>query len=44
MQQLLRPEELELIVIGHPELDFNALESHTQYEDGYSQASEVSAA
>ena len=42
MRHMLRPEELELIVIGHPELDFKALEAHTQYEDGFVQESEVS--
>jgi hypothetical protein len=32
---LLRPEELELLVEGTPELDFEALEGSTQYEGGY---------
>jgi ubiquitin-protein ligase E3 A len=32
---LLRPEELELLVVGTPELDFEALEGNTQYEGGY---------
>jgi ubiquitin-protein ligase E3 A len=33
---LLRPEELELLVVGTPELDFDALEKKTEYEGGYS--------
>lgn len=32
---LLRPEELELLVVGTPELDFAALEANTEYEGGY---------
>mmetsp|Transcript_7393 Transcript_7393/g.18159 ORF Transcript_7393/g.18159 Transcript_7393/m.18159 type:complete len:150 (-) Transcript_7393:2068-2517(-) len=32
---LLRPEELELLVVGSQELDFAALEKATQYEGGY---------
>ncbi|XP_015265665.1 PREDICTED: probable E3 ubiquitin-protein ligase HECTD2 [Gekko japonicus] len=31
---LLRPEEVEILVCGSPELDMNALQKHTQY-DGY---------
>jgi ubiquitin-protein ligase E3 A/E3 ubiquitin-protein ligase HERC4 len=37
---LLRPEELELLVVGTPELDFAALEENTQYE-GYDKDSAV---
>ena len=37
---LLRPEELELLVVGTPELDFNALEENAQYE-GYTKDSAV---
>jgi len=33
--QLFRPEELEQLVCGSPVLDFEALERHTQYDDGY---------
>uniref|UniRef100_A0A2D4JWT8 HECT-type E3 ubiquitin transferase n=1 Tax=Micrurus paraensis TaxID=1970185 RepID=A0A2D4JWT8_9SAUR len=31
---LLRPEEVEILVCGSPELDMHALQKHTQY-DGY---------
>lgn len=33
---LFRPEELELLICGNPKLDFDALEEHSKYEDGYS--------
>lgn len=33
--QLFRWEELELLICGSPELDFEALEEATRYEDGY---------
>ena len=32
---LLQPEELKLLVVGSPELDFDALEHNTEYEGGY---------
>ncbi|CAN0413021.1 unnamed protein product [Laminaria digitata] len=32
---LFRPEELELLICGNPELDFEALEQKSKYEDGY---------
>ena len=32
---LFRPEELELLVCGSAELDFDALERGTVYQDGY---------
>ena len=32
---LFRPEELELLICGNPELDFEALENKSKYEDGY---------
>mmetsp|Transcript_16532 Transcript_16532/g.34920 ORF Transcript_16532/g.34920 Transcript_16532/m.34920 type:complete len:1375 (-) Transcript_16532:78-4202(-) len=38
---LFRPEELELLVVGTPELDFAALEANTKYEGGYDRDSEV---
>jgi len=38
---LFLPEELELLVVGSGVLDFNALESNTKYEGGYSAESEV---
>jgi ubiquitin-protein ligase E3 A/E3 ubiquitin-protein ligase HERC4 len=38
---LLRPEELELLVVGTPELDFEALEKNTKYEGGYDADSDV---
>ena len=33
---LFRPEELKLLVVGSPELNFDALEANTKYEGGYS--------
>lgn len=38
---LFLPEELELLVVGTPELDFEALEANAKYEGGYDQDSEV---
>lgn len=38
---LFRPEELELLVVGTPELDFDALEQKAEYEGGYTRESEV---
>lgn len=38
---LFLPEELELLVVGTPELDFEALEANTKYEGGYDKDSEV---
>ena len=38
---LFLPEELELLVVGTPFLDFNALEENTKYEGGYDEESEV---
>jgi len=38
---LLRPEELELIVVGTPELDFAALQETTQYDGGFHKDSPV---
>jgi len=38
---LFLPEELELLVVGSGVLDFNALESNTKYEGGYTAESEV---
>lgn len=38
---LLRPEDLELLVVGSPELDFTALERNTEYEGGYDASSDV---
>lgn len=39
--QLFRPEELELLVCGSPNLDFEALERSTHYDDGYTKDSET---
>jgi hypothetical protein len=39
--EFLSPEELELLVVGTRDLDFNALEANTQYEGGYDKNSEV---
>jgi len=38
---LFRPEELELLVVGTPDLDFGALEANTEYEGGYDKDSTV---
>jgi alpha-tubulin suppressor-like RCC1 family protein len=38
---LLRPEDLELLVVGSPELDFRALEKNADYEGGYDKESDV---
>ena len=38
---LFLPEELELLVVGTPELDFEALEANTRYEGGFDKESEV---
>lgn len=38
---LFRPEELELFVVGTPELDFCALENNTEYEGGFDRDSPV---
>ena len=38
---LFLPEELELLVVGSPDLDFAALEANTKYEGGYDKNSEV---
>ncbi|EQC25803.1 hypothetical protein SDRG_16351 [Saprolegnia diclina VS20] len=34
--ELFRPEELELLICGSPELDFEALEEVAHYDDGFS--------
>eukprot|EP00747_Dinoflagellata_sp_TGD_P096268 gnl/TRDRNA2_/TRDRNA2_166783_c0_seq1.p1 gnl/TRDRNA2_/TRDRNA2_166783_c0~~gnl/TRDRNA2_/TRDRNA2_166783_c0_seq1.p1 ORF type:complete len:806 (-),score=177.79 gnl/TRDRNA2_/TRDRNA2_166783_c0_seq1:137-2482(-) len=39
-RQLFRPEDLELVICGQPELDFHALEKSTSYQDGFSQNSQ----
>ncbi|KAH9092426.1 hypothetical protein LEN26_018391 [Aphanomyces euteiches] len=38
---LFRYEELELLICGSPELDFEALEQVTQYDDGFTESSPV---
>ena len=38
---LLRPEELELLVVGSPVLDFTALQANTEYEGGLTADSPV---
>jgi ubiquitin-protein ligase E3 A len=38
---LFLPEELELLVVGSPELDFAALEVNTKYEGGYDKDSQL---
>jgi len=37
---LFKPEELEQLICGSEELDFDALENHTLYDDGYVKESE----
>jgi hypothetical protein len=39
--ELLRPEELELLVVGTPELDFAALQENTEYDGGFNKNSPV---
>ena len=39
--KLFRPFELELLVCGIAELDFEALESTTRYEDGYTKDDQI---
>lgn len=39
--KLFRPFELELLICGIAELDFEALESTTRYEDGYTKDSNI---
>ena len=39
--RLQPPEELELLVVGIPGLDFDALEKNTKYEGGYDESTEV---
>ena len=39
--KLFRPEELERLVCGSEEFDFDALEAATRYEDGYTKDSPV---
>ena len=39
--RLQPPEELELLVVGIPDLDFDALEKNTKYEGGYDESTEV---
>ena len=38
---LFSPEELELLVVGIPDLDFDAIEKNTKYEGGYDESTEV---
>jgi ubiquitin-protein ligase E3 A len=40
-ESLLQPNELELLVVGVPELDFIALRANTVYEGGYTADSDV---
>jgi ubiquitin-protein ligase E3 A len=40
-ESLLQPNELELLVVGVPELDFAALKNNTTYEGGYTADSDV---
>jgi len=40
-RQLFRPDELELLICGSPELDFKALEGASQYQDGFTAKSDV---
>jgi hypothetical protein len=39
--ELLRPDELELLVVGTPDLDFSELEKKVEYEGGYDKHSPV---
>jgi len=39
--QLFHPEELQLVICGSPELNFDALEKATNYQDGFTSQSET---
>ncbi|KAF9431462.1 putative E3 ubiquitin-protein ligase HTD2 [Entomortierella beljakovae] len=39
--QLFRPEEVEQLICGSPDLDFNALEEITQYEGGFNAKTKI---
>ncbi|XP_051882395.1 ubiquitin-protein ligase E3A [Pristis pectinata] len=41
LKYLFRPEEIELLVCGSPNLDFQALEDTTEYDGGYSKDSRI---
>ena len=41
LNEWFRPEELEKIIVGSPNLDFKELESVTNYDGGYSENTEV---
>lgn len=41
LKYLFRPEEIELLVCGSPNLDFQALEDTTEYDGGYSKNSRI---
>lgn len=41
--RLFSAEELEQVIVGTPELDFEGLERSAHYEDGFQQSSEVCA-
>lgn len=41
LEELLQPDELELLVVGTPELDFNKLEESATYDGGFSADSPV---
>ena len=41
LMQLFEPEELEALVCGGTDLDFNALQRAANYEDGFDEKSEV---
>jgi hypothetical protein len=38
---IMRPEELEQVICGNPELNFKELEGSTRYEDGFTEESET---
>ena len=39
--RIIRPEELEQVICGNPELNFIELEESARYEDGYTEDSET---
>lgn len=41
LQLLFRPEEIELLVCGSKNFDFDELEKSTEYEGGYTAESEI---
>ena len=39
MKSMFKPQEMEMLVLGSPKLDFEALKKATRYVDGFSSES-----